>query len=92
MHWDGVDYQARPYAQRRAELERLFAERVLQAPAFNRCPAMSDPATAEGWLRDWGPLGVEGLVIKDTRERYRPVHGAAPAIGRTSRSAPGTCC
>lgn len=28
MHWDGTDYQARPYAQRRSELERLFAERA----------------------------------------------------------------
>ncbi|SEG94151.1 ATP dependent DNA ligase domain-containing protein [Actinacidiphila yanglinensis] len=71
LRWSDTDYLTMPYARRRTDLEALFAARLLEPP-FNLCPSTSETPVAEQWLRDWVPLGIEGLVLKDTRARYRP--------------------
>jgi ATP-dependent DNA ligase len=60
----------RPYAERRAALEELFTYRRL-GPPWTLCPATTDEATAREWL-DWSTVGMEGLVLKNPAERYRP--------------------
>lgn len=61
-----------PYAERRAQLERLFAEHELAAP-WTLCPETTDPATAQEWLTAWTEVpGVEGLVIRGTEQHYVP--------------------
>lgn len=60
----------RPYAERRAALERLFGARGL-GPPWTLCPSTTDPRRAEEWLT-WSAVGVEGVVLKDTAQRYLP--------------------
>lgn len=71
LRWADTDYLPLPYERRRTDLEALFAARVLEPP-FNLCPSTSEPRVAEQWLQDWVPLGVEGLVLKNTQARYLP--------------------
>ncbi|MFD5232280.1 hypothetical protein ACFWJ5_27895 [Streptomyces qaidamensis] len=62
----------RPYRERRAALEALFANGVPAAP-FVLCPATTDRATAEDWLDPaWGAAGIEGVVVKGLAQRYEP--------------------
>ncbi|MEU8140137.1 ATP-dependent DNA ligase [Streptodolium elevatio] len=68
---DDQDLMALPYAQRRARLEAFFAAHRL-GPPWVLCPATTDRAEAELWMRDWAPAGIEGLVVKDPGQRYRP--------------------
>lgn len=52
----------RPYRERRAVLEDLFAREGLGAP-FTLCPNTTDRATAQDWLDPaWGGVGIEGVV------------------------------
>ncbi|GGK32004.1 hypothetical protein GCM10011583_74720 [Streptomyces camponoticapitis] len=52
----------RPYIERRAVLETLFADRELTAP-WTLCPMTRDRGVAEEWLRDWTEVpGLEGLL------------------------------
>ncbi|WP_240930071.1 ATP-dependent DNA ligase [Streptomyces coryli] len=69
LHW-GEDMTARPYAERRAALEELFADYRLGG-TWALCPASSELADAEEWLT-WSVVGLEGVVIKDERAAYRP--------------------
>ncbi|MFF4260116.1 hypothetical protein ACFY1L_54160 [Streptomyces sp. NPDC001663] len=60
----GAELVARPYRERRAVLEDLFARDVLTAP-FTLCPATTDRALARDWLDPaWGPVGIEGAWCK----------------------------
>ncbi|WP_251073226.1 hypothetical protein [Streptomyces sp. ISL-43] len=69
---DGTELLALPYAERRRRLEVLFAARALTSP-WTLCPMTTDPATAQEWLEDWTEIsGVEGLVLKNLSQRYRP--------------------
>ncbi|GAB2934107.1 ATP-dependent DNA ligase [Streptomyces heilongjiangensis] len=69
---DGVELLRRPYAERRATLEELFAGHGLAAP-WTLCPETYDLATAQEWLTSWTRVpGVEGLVVKGRRQRYLP--------------------
>ncbi|WP_369252058.1 ATP-dependent DNA ligase [Streptomyces sp. R41] len=66
----GAVLVARPYRERRAVLEDLFARDVLTAP-FTLCPATTDRATAVDWLDPaWGTVGIEGVVVKGTEQAY----------------------
>jgi ATP-dependent DNA ligase len=68
----GTELLARPYRERRAILEDLFAREVLAAP-FTLCPATGDRATALDWLDPaWGTVGIEGVVIKGGGQPYLP--------------------
>ncbi|RPE39003.1 ATP dependent DNA ligase-like protein [Streptomyces sp. Ag109_O5-1] len=66
----GAELLDRPYRERRAILEDLFAGDVLGAP-FTLCPATTDRATALDWLDPaWGAVGVEGVVVKGSEQPY----------------------
>lgn len=68
----GTELLARPYRERRAILENLFARDVLAAP-FTLCPATDERATALDWLDPaWGTVGIEGVVIKGGGQPYLP--------------------
>ncbi|MFB8760568.1 ATP-dependent DNA ligase [Streptomyces nigra] len=68
----GRELLDRPYRERRAMLEDLFARDVLGAP-FTLCPATTDRATALEWLDPaWGEVGIEGVVVKGSEQRYLP--------------------
>ncbi len=61
-----------PYRERRAALEKLFAEHRLGAP-WALCPMTTDLDKAREWLEQWTAVGgVEGVVIKGLEQRYRP--------------------
>ncbi|MFF2191211.1 hypothetical protein [Streptomyces sp. NPDC058155] len=63
---------ARPYSERRARLEALFADRELTAP-WTLCPMTRDREVAAEWLRDWTEVpGIEGVVLKPVAGRYTP--------------------
>lgn len=65
---------ARPYRERRALLEALFADDVLAAP-FTLCPATTDRSAGADWLDPaWGAAGIEGVVVKGLAQPYRPGH------------------
>ncbi len=68
----GGEQLARPYRERRAVLEDLFARGVLAAP-FTLCPNTTDRATARDWLDPaWGTAGIEGVVCKGLAQPYLP--------------------
>lgn len=74
LQFDGDEgtLMARPYIERRAVLEGLFADRGLTAP-WTLCPMTRDREVAAEWLRDWTLVpGLEGLVIKPVAGRYTP--------------------
>lgn len=52
-------------------IEDLFATGCVRPP-LNLCPSTTDETTARGWLEQWGPDNVEGLVLKPTGGSYRP--------------------
>ncbi|MFF8932423.1 ATP-dependent DNA ligase [Streptomyces longwoodensis] len=68
----GVELLDRPYWERRALLEDLFAREVLAGP-FILCPATTDQATMLDWLDPaWGATGIEGVVLKGSEQKYLP--------------------
>ncbi|MFJ1607030.1 ATP-dependent DNA ligase [Streptomyces sp. NPDC088253] len=68
----GVELMDRPYRERRALLEDLFAREVLGG-AFTLCPATTDRVTMLDWLDPaWGAAGIEGVVCKGSDQKYLP--------------------
>ncbi|MCZ4103564.1 MULTISPECIES: hypothetical protein [unclassified Streptomyces] len=65
-----TDLTSRPYAERRAALERLFADCEL-GPPWALCPSTTDPQVAAEWL-SWSAVGMEGLTFKRLTQRYLP--------------------
>ncbi|MGW6925629.1 ATP-dependent DNA ligase [Streptomyces sp. NPDC054950] len=66
----GTELVTRPYRERRARLEDLFASGVLTAP-FTLCSATADRATTLDWLDPaWGAAGIEGVVVKGAKQTY----------------------
>ncbi|MFJ8086250.1 hypothetical protein ACIQ6Y_37495 [Streptomyces sp. NPDC096205] len=69
---EGQEHMRRPYRERRAVLESLFADDVLAAP-FTLCPATEDREQAREWLDpSWGAVGIEGVVLKGREQPYLP--------------------
>ncbi|MEU8955008.1 ATP-dependent DNA ligase [Streptomyces sp. NPDC048518] len=69
---DGQELLDAPYSERRARLEKLFSERRLAAP-WTLCPETADVGVAREWFATWTDVpGVEGLVVRGSRQRYRP--------------------
>ncbi|MCX4673615.1 ATP-dependent DNA ligase [Streptomyces sp. NBC_01381] len=66
----GEDLTRKPYASRRAALERLFTDYEL-GPPWTLCPSTTDPRQAAEWLT-WSAVGMEGLVFKRLAEPYLP--------------------
>ena len=55
--WDGDEVWRRPFAERRAALER-------DAAAFTLSPSVSNPERATAWLHELESLGLDGVVAK----------------------------
>jgi len=63
-----------PLAERRARLEKLFARlppKIHEAGGVLLSPATAERKTAEGWMRELGAGGLDGVVAKRADERYR---------------------
>jgi ATP-dependent DNA ligase len=63
------DYSGRPFAERRAELERILAD--VPAP-IHLTPITTDPAVAAGWFDDFEGAGLDGVVAKPQALPYLP--------------------
>jgi ATP-dependent DNA ligase len=69
LQYADEDLTTLPYAQRRPQLETVMAG----APAaLTVCPTTNDPAQAREWMADAADLGIEGIVVKDMADPYRP--------------------
>lgn len=71
LYLDGERLMGRPYRERRALLEELFASGTARPP-LNLCPSTTEAATARSWLEQWAPDHIEGLVLKPAAAAYRP--------------------
>ncbi|GIE81985.1 hypothetical protein Aph02nite_79350 [Actinoplanes philippinensis] len=65
----GTELLDQPLSVRRAKLERMLRA---APPQLVICPQTTDHAVAQGWLQDLAVAGVEGVVIKQVSDRYRP--------------------
>jgi ATP-dependent DNA ligase len=63
------DYMERPFAQRRAALERVLA--AVGSP-IHLTPVTSDRDTATGWFRQFEGAGLDGLIAKAADGVYEP--------------------
>ncbi|WP_030835286.1 ATP-dependent DNA ligase [Streptomyces hygroscopicus] len=63
------DLRPLPYAQRRARLMALLEP---LGPPLQAVPMTTDPGLAATWYEALPEIGVEGLVIKDLDQPYRP--------------------
>ncbi len=63
----GHDTRALPLRDRRALLEELATE---WSPPLSLSPTTSDPETAKQWMNDLAAAGVEGLLIKSSKQPY----------------------
>lgn len=71
LHRAGTDLITRPYRERRAALEALFADHALSAP-WALTPATQETDQARTWMRQWAAAGVEGVVAKGQDQPYQP--------------------
>lgn len=70
LHLADRDLVALGYADRRRELENLFAERGLTGP-WTLSPSTTDQSKVDEWLT-WSPVGIEGVVFKRLDQPYLP--------------------
>ncbi|WP_125623070.1 DUF2188 domain-containing protein [Streptomyces sp. WAC 00631] len=71
LHRVGNDLIRRPYRERRAALEALFADHALGAP-WVLTPVTEEVDQAREWMRQWAASGVEGVLAKGRNQPYRP--------------------
>ncbi len=79
-----------PLAERRAALEAFFAplaDQSLGAGPVLLSPAVSSRAVAEGWMRELGAGGLDGVVAKRADEPYRSGERAGMVKVKRLRSA-----
>ncbi|GAA2052791.1 RNA ligase family protein [Nocardiopsis rhodophaea] len=67
---DNQDISHQPLDYRRRRLEALFA--TGHDPHLDIAWQTSDPDEARDWYEHLTEVGIEGLIIKDAREPYRP--------------------
>lgn len=67
---EGRDLRDRKLAERREELEDLFATRVPKGSPLTLGMHTADRALAEQWFDQLSQVGVEGLVVKQGGEKY----------------------
>ncbi|KOX11675.1 hypothetical protein ADL05_23225 [Nocardiopsis sp. NRRL B-16309] len=70
LRMDGHDLSRRSLAYRRARLEEVFD--AVTDPHLDLVWQTDDPATAREWFEGLRGVGIEGLVIKDSRRAYSP--------------------
>src|SRR6201996_2594383 len=63
------DYTERPFAQRRAALERALAT---AKPPVHLTLATTDRSVARHWFRQFEGAGLDGLIAKDAAGPYEP--------------------
>ncbi|MFJ4007362.1 ATP-dependent DNA ligase [Streptomyces sp. NPDC090023] len=69
---DGEELLTTRYGERRDLLASLFAEQEI-GPPWTLCPETEDVRVAQEWLSTWTDVpGVEGVVVRDRRQRYVP--------------------
>jgi ATP-dependent DNA ligase len=66
---DDVDYMARPFAERRAALEKLLAS---VATPVHLTPTTADPEVAAQWFQEFEGAGLDGLIAKPLDGDYQP--------------------
>lgn len=66
---DDVDYMGRPFAERRAALEKLLAS---VATPVHLTPTTADPAVATQWFQEFEGAGLDGLIAKPLDGEYVP--------------------
>jgi bifunctional non-homologous end joining protein LigD len=66
---DDTDYMNRPFAERRAALERALAA---TAPPVHLTPATREKAVAAQWFGQFEGAGLDGLIAKAPDVRYEP--------------------
>ncbi|HEU4428360.1 MAG TPA: ATP-dependent DNA ligase [Myxococcota bacterium] len=63
------DLRARPFRERRAELERLLAHAT---PPIHLTPATTEHAVAADWFRRFEGAGLDGVIAKPAAGPYEP--------------------
>jgi ATP-dependent DNA ligase len=66
---DGRDLRAAPQGERRALLERAFAD---ARPPIHATPMTRDPAVAREWLSRFEGAGLDGVIAKPENGTYQP--------------------
>ncbi|HSN35791.1 MAG TPA: ATP-dependent DNA ligase [Arthrobacter sp.] len=66
---DDEDLTARPFSERRNELERVLAG---SAAPIHLTAATQDRPTAQGWFHQFEGAGLDGIVAKPLDGRYQP--------------------
>jgi ATP-dependent DNA ligase len=66
---DDQDYMERPFAERRAVLERVLA--TARSP-IHLTPTTTDREVATGWFSQFEGAGLDGLIAKPARGIYEP--------------------
>jgi ATP-dependent DNA ligase len=66
---DSEDYTARPFAERRAALERALSTAM---PPVHLTPVTADKSVAERWFSQFEGAGLDGLVAKSAAGVYEP--------------------
>lgn len=65
---EGRDLRDRPLAERRLALETVIPA---DTDRLRLTPATTSPETADGWLRESAPRGIDGVMAKHRDLRYR---------------------
>jgi len=78
--WDGAPVWQRPFAERRAALER-------DAAAFTLSPSLGDPRAATAWLTELEALGLDGVVAKRLDRAVEPGRRGAVVKVKPERTA-----
>jgi ATP-dependent DNA ligase len=66
---DGASIMDKPQRERRAALEKLFAE---VGPPIYLTPVTEDRATAARWLDEFEGAGLDGVMVKPAGAAYQP--------------------
>jgi ATP-dependent DNA ligase len=66
---DGENWMTRPFAERRAALERLLAD---VKPPVHVTPVTRDPKLGAEWLDRFEGAGLDGVIVKSPEASYQP--------------------
>ncbi|MFT4010757.1 MAG: ATP-dependent DNA ligase [Nocardioidaceae bacterium] len=69
LAWGDEEHASRPFAERRAALERALAD---ARPPVHLTPTTTDPVVAQDWFDQFEGAGLDGVVAKPMGEPYVP--------------------